>query len=103
MFYQIFFSPQVKRLAIITYKDGIYELPHDLPHEFITSAQPPPIRQNESPVNTSRKTFEKQKLNFSRCALLHMKTRVSLKYLVSHFRLSNHVTMPIAILEVVNP
>ena len=64
MFYQIFFSPQVKRLAIITYKDGIYELPHDLPHEFIKSAQPPPIRQNESPVNTSRKTFEKQKLNF---------------------------------------
>ena len=34
MFYQIFFSPQVKRLAIITYKDGIYELLHDLPHDL---------------------------------------------------------------------
>ena len=30
MFYQIFLSPQVKRLAIITYKHGIYELPHEL-------------------------------------------------------------------------
>ena len=30
MFYQIFLSPQVKRLAIITYKHGIYELPNDL-------------------------------------------------------------------------
>ena len=37
MFYQIFFSPQVKRCAIIT-KDGIYglsnELPSDLRQEF---------------------------------------------------------------------
>ena len=30
MFYQIFLSPQVKRWAIITYKNGIYELPHEL-------------------------------------------------------------------------
>ena len=28
IFYQIFLSPQVKRCAIITYKHGIYELPH---------------------------------------------------------------------------
>ena len=28
MFYQIFLSPQVKRWEIITYKHGIYELPH---------------------------------------------------------------------------
>ena len=31
MFYQIFLSAQVKRCAIITYKYGIYELPHELP------------------------------------------------------------------------
>ena len=31
MFYQIFLSPQVERYAIITYKHGIYELPHELP------------------------------------------------------------------------
>ena len=31
MFYQIFLSPQVKRCAIITYKHGIYDLPHKLP------------------------------------------------------------------------
>ena len=31
MFYQTFFSPQVKRCTVITYKYGIYEFPHDLP------------------------------------------------------------------------
>ena len=30
MFYQILFSPQLKQWAIITYKHGIYELPHKL-------------------------------------------------------------------------
>ena len=30
VFYQIFLSPQGERWAIITYKDGIYELPNDL-------------------------------------------------------------------------
>ena len=34
MFYQSFLSPQVKRCAIITYKHGIYELPHELPKEL---------------------------------------------------------------------
>ena len=34
MFYQIFPSPQVKRWAIITYKHGIYELPHELPNDL---------------------------------------------------------------------
>ena len=29
MFYQVFLSPQVRRWAIITYKHGIYELPHE--------------------------------------------------------------------------
>ena len=33
MFYQILLSPQVKRWAIIT-KDGIYELPHELPNDL---------------------------------------------------------------------
>ena len=28
MFYQIFISPQVQRYTIITYKHGIYKLPH---------------------------------------------------------------------------
>ena len=30
MSYQIFFWPQVKRCAIITYKHGIYELPYQM-------------------------------------------------------------------------
>ena len=34
MFYQIFFSPQVKQWAIITYKHGIYELLHELPNDL---------------------------------------------------------------------
>ena len=34
MFYQIFFPQQVKRLAIITYKHGIYELPLELPNDL---------------------------------------------------------------------
>ena len=34
MFYQIFLSPQVKRWVIMTYKHGIYELPHELPNDL---------------------------------------------------------------------
>ena len=34
MFYQIFPSPQVKRWTIITWKHGIYELPHDFPNHL---------------------------------------------------------------------
>ena len=32
MFYQFFLLPQGKQWAIITYKHGIYELPHELPN-----------------------------------------------------------------------
>ena len=34
MFYQIFLQPQVKRSAIISNKQGIYELPHELPNDL---------------------------------------------------------------------
>ena len=34
MFYQIFLSPEMERWAIITYKHGIYELPHELPNDL---------------------------------------------------------------------
>ena len=34
VFYQIFLSPQAKRCSIITYKHGIYELPHELPKDL---------------------------------------------------------------------
>ena len=34
MFYQILLSPQAKRCAIIIYKHGTYELPHELPHNL---------------------------------------------------------------------
>ena len=79
MFYQIFLSLQVKRGAIITYKHGIYELPHELPNdlrlrilgnkemsgnclsviEWQPSAKFP--CQNESFVNTRRKLLKIRK------------------------------------------
>ena len=34
MFHQFFFSPQEKRYTIISYKHGIYELPHKLPNDL---------------------------------------------------------------------
>ena len=34
MFYQTFLSPQVKQFAIITYKHGIYEFPHELANDL---------------------------------------------------------------------
>ena len=34
MFEQNLLSSQVKRCAIITYKHGIYELPHELPNDL---------------------------------------------------------------------
>ena len=34
MFYQFFLSVQVKRWAIITYKHGIFELPHEFPNDL---------------------------------------------------------------------
>ena len=34
MFYQIFLSLQVKGCAIITYKNGVYELPRELANDL---------------------------------------------------------------------
>ena len=34
MFYEIFLSPQVKQCVIITYKNGTYELPDELPNDL---------------------------------------------------------------------
>ena len=102
IFYQLFFSQQVKQCVIITYFYGIYELPHKLRNdlrlrilgnqvisgnclnciEWEPSVQSPD--QNKCFCYNQKKTLEKQKLNFSRCALFHMKTRVSLRYFVSY-------------------
>ena len=51
MFYQIPFSPQVKRCASITYKHGIYELPHELPNDLRLRIFE--IRENQENVKTS--------------------------------------------------
>ena len=34
MFYQVFVLSQVKRCPTVTYKHGIYELPHELPNDL---------------------------------------------------------------------
>ena len=34
MFYRTFLSAQVKQYAIITYKHGIYKLPHEFPNDL---------------------------------------------------------------------
>ena len=34
MFYQIFLTPQLKWCTIITYKHGIYDLPHEKPNDL---------------------------------------------------------------------
>ena len=34
IFYQVFFSPQVKQSVIISNKHGIYELPHELTNDL---------------------------------------------------------------------
>ena len=82
MFYQIFLLPQVKRCAIITYKHGIYELPHELPNdlrlrilgnyeisgnslnfiEWWPKAQS--LHQNESFVNTRRRLVKNRNQTF---------------------------------------
>ena len=72
MFYQIFLSPKVKRCTIITYKYGVYELPHELPndlsegnirkvskpHKMIAYVQS--SCQNKNFVNTNKKLSKKR-------------------------------------------
>ena len=66
--HQIYFSPQVKRRGIVTYKHGIYELSHELPtqdlrklgnirkvpksHRMLAQRPAPPPRQNKNPAST---------------------------------------------------
>ena len=71
MFYQTFFSPQLKRCAIITYKHGIYELSHELPndlnimkvsklHRMIAQSS----CQNENLVKSSKKFLKNRNQTF---------------------------------------
>ena len=74
MFHQIFLSPQVKRIMIISNKHGIYELPHELlnkiyPHGIFAAGG-----------GLSAHTRKKKKLNFFHTALFHTNTKVCLIY-----------------------
>ena len=44
MFLEIFLSPQVKRCSIITYKHGMYELPHELLNDNDSLVPSPPAK-----------------------------------------------------------
>ena len=95
MFYQIFLSSKMKRCAIITYKHGIYALPHELPKDLrlriLYNDRLAAYNDSLVPILPAKiiillipvKTLEKQKLDFFRSALFHMKARVSLKYFVN--------------------
>ena len=76
---QIFLSPQGKRCAIITYKNGIYEFRHNLMNNLRLAILGSFISTACSP----HEKIEKQNVNFSRSAMFHMETRVSLKYFVN--------------------
>ena len=95
MFYQIFISPQVKQIMIISNKHGIYEFPHELPNDLRSSE----IRKCQEGLKSSynyslvpsllpkmeilsivAKTIQKLKLNFSRSVLFLTNTKVCLIY-----------------------
>ena len=96
MFYQFFFSPQVKRSVIITNKHGIYELPLELPYDLrlrilgnyeisgkskndnLVLSLPPKMKLLPILAENSLKI----KMDFSHSVLFHMKTRVYLTYFV---------------------
>ena len=47
MFYQISLSPKLKRCAIITYKHGIYVLPHELPNWTVAAGVAFPTQEKK--------------------------------------------------------
>ena len=53
MFYQIFLSPQVKQSAIVSNKQGVYELPHELPNDLRLR-----LIRNKKKSGKSRKSLE---------------------------------------------
>ena len=89
MFYQIFVSPQVKRWAIITYKHGVYELPHELRNDFRLRILGNKEISGKCLVRSLPAKMEVLLIlaeNCSRGALFHLKNRVSLKSFVSYCR-----------------
>ena len=75
MFYEIPFLPQVKRCAIMPYKNGIYEMPQEFPNDLKI------YDLRKFFFDTSKFFLKKQKLNF--CLKKPMKTRFSLIYAVT--------------------
>ena len=97
----IFTSSQATRSEIISFNNGICELPHELPQdlrlrnwgyyeivgkclnfkEWLPGAQS--SCQNKTFVSINKKVLKKKQLNFSRVVLFHIETKVSLRYFIT--------------------
>ena len=92
----MFLSPQVKRITI-SYKHGIYELPHKLPNDLRLTLGNQEISRSQNFTELyiawcsvslpklkfcqyQQKILQKLKLNFSLRVLFHRKTTVCLKH-----------------------
>ena len=97
MFYETFLSPQVKWGTIFSNKHGTHKRLkiQDLrkfgkvrkisKFNIILSQRPVSPPQKQKPCRQQQKNAGKQKLNPSQLSILHMKTRVCLKYLVNDY------------------
>ena len=84
MFYQFFFSSQIKRIVITSNRRGMYELSHELwnnpkdpksCHNYsLVPSLPPKFCQHK------QKTFQKLKLKFFRSALFHTNLKMCVIY-----------------------
>ena len=64
MFYQIFHSPQVKGIVIISNKHGsIYELPHELPNDLRLNMNPTAFSPLGGLICPDKKKKKKKRLN----------------------------------------
>ena len=87
MFYQIIFSPQVKRCAIISYKDDMYDLPQELPNNItfiilgnyetlfhrMIAQHPVPPTKIKTPLILAKKSRKIAIKLFSRYTISHQK------------------------------
>ena len=73
MFDQIFVSPQVKRIVIISNKHGIYKLPHELPNDLrLIPTAFSPLGGLGAHTRKKKKTYDLRKLgNIKKISKVH--------------------------------
>ena len=66
--YHIFFSPQVKRSLIVSNKHNIYELPRELPNDFLRlNLVPSPVHPTRKPSSPGEKCKWKTLFHGEKC------------------------------------